>query len=219
DAFDAQTAYLLSIGEGEKSRIFKTVDGGQHWQLQYTNRNPKAFFDAMAFWDSMHGLSVSDPVDGRFLIISTSDGGATWKESPSDRMPKAIEREGAFAASGSCLIAGGNSYAWFGTGGGAARVFRTADRGVTWQVSPTPVRSDKPSAGIFSIAFRDDKHGVVVGGDYASESDAANNVATTADGGRTWTLVKTSVPAGFRSGVIWLQQAREFVAVGPSGTD
>src|SRR5262249_19249382 len=65
----------------------------------------------------------------------------------------------------------------------------------------------------------DDQHGVVVGGDYASESDAANNVATTADGGRTWTLVKTSVPAGFRSGVIWLQQAREFVAVGPSGTD
>src|SRR6476620_7961183 len=53
DAFDANTAYLLSIGEGEKSRIFKTVDAGQHWQLQFTNHNPRAFFDAMAFWDSM----------------------------------------------------------------------------------------------------------------------------------------------------------------------
>src|SRR5262245_32130334 len=51
EAFDAKNAYLLSIGEGEKSRIYKTGDGGQTWQLQFTNRNPKAFFDAMAFWD------------------------------------------------------------------------------------------------------------------------------------------------------------------------
>ena len=27
DAFDAETAYPLSIGEGEKSRIYKTADG------------------------------------------------------------------------------------------------------------------------------------------------------------------------------------------------
>src|SRR5262245_5708215 len=40
EAFDAETAYLLSIGEGERSRIYKTTDGGKHWQLQFTNRNP-----------------------------------------------------------------------------------------------------------------------------------------------------------------------------------
>src|SRR5262249_10160226 len=45
EAFDADTAYLLSIGEGEHSRIYKTIDGGEHWRLQFTNSNPKAFFD------------------------------------------------------------------------------------------------------------------------------------------------------------------------------
>src|SRR5687768_6954939 len=34
EAFDADTAYLLSIGEGERSRIYKTTDGGRHWRLQ-----------------------------------------------------------------------------------------------------------------------------------------------------------------------------------------
>ena len=31
-AFDAKTAYVLSIGPGEASRIFKTVDGGGTWR-------------------------------------------------------------------------------------------------------------------------------------------------------------------------------------------
>jgi len=219
DAFDAETAYLLSIGEGEKSRIFKTVDGGQHWQLQFTNHNPKAFFDAMAFWDSAHGFALSDPVNGRFLTISTSDGGMTWKENPADKMPAAVTNEGAFAASGSCVTVGARGNAWFGTGGGAARVFRSSDWGGTWQVSSTPIRCDKPSAGIFSIAFRDSKHGIVVGGDYASEKDASNNAAISSDGGRTWAPLKSAVPAGFRSGVSYLHKTREFLTAGPSGTD
>src|SRR5215813_738162 len=80
DAFDAKIAYLLSIGKGESSRIYKTTDGGKQWTLQFKNTNPEAFFDAMAFWDARHGIAMSDPVDGRFLIITTDDGGATWKQ-------------------------------------------------------------------------------------------------------------------------------------------
>ena len=77
DAFDADTAYLLAIGEGDKSRIYKTTDGGRTWALQFRNENPSAFFDAMAFWDRDHGIAMSDPVQGRFLVITTSDGGRT----------------------------------------------------------------------------------------------------------------------------------------------
>src|SRR5258708_10786769 len=92
-AFDANTAYILSIGEGEASRIYKTTDGGQHWDLQFTNHNPKAFFDAIAFWDVNNGLALSDPVDGHFIIIKTTDGGQTWKEIPSANMPAAVDQE------------------------------------------------------------------------------------------------------------------------------
>ena len=221
DAFDANTAYLLSIGEGERSRIYKTTDGGRHWALQFTNRHPKAFFDAMAFWDADHGVAVSDPVDGRFLIIKTTDGGATWQEVPPERLPPALTGEGAFAASGTCITVQGRNNAWIGTGGSAARVFRSTDGGNTWQVATTPILSGQPSAGIFSLAFKDANHGVAVGGDYKKEGEARDNVAITTDGGRTWKLVKGPLPGGYRSGVAYLPGTGTptLVAVGPSGSD
>src|SRR5262245_10983267 len=115
EAFDAETAYLLSIGEGERSRIYKTTDGGEHWRLQFTNRNPKAFFDALAFWDADRGVAVSDSVDGRFVIIKTTDGGTNWKEIPPEKLPPALAGEGAFAASGTCVITQGRNNVWIVT--------------------------------------------------------------------------------------------------------
>lgn len=221
DAFDENTAYLLSIGEGEKSRIYKTVDGGKSWKMQFKSNKPAAFFDAMAFWDRNHGIAVSDPVGGRFLIITTSDGGATWKEMPTEGMPLALAGEGAFAASGTCITVQGKNNVWFGTGGPeGARVFRSTDRGRTWQVVTTPVIKGK-TAGIFSIAFRDGRHGVAVGGNYQDESGAINNAAATDDGGRTWEAVKEHQPKGYRSCVVYARFANSYalLAVGPSGAD
>jgi photosystem II stability/assembly factor-like uncharacterized protein len=221
EAFDADTAYLLSIGTGAQSRIYKTHDGGRHWTLQFTNSNANAFFDAMAFWDWNHGIALSDPVDGHFLLVRTSDGGKTWQEVPATNLPAALPNEAAFAASGTCLTVQGNQHVWFATGGGAARVFRSADRGVTWSVASTPIRSDNASSGIFSIAFKDDKNGVIVGGDFRKENVASKHVATTTDGGRTWKLVESKLPKGFRSGVVYVTglASSTLIAVGPSGSD
>jgi photosystem II stability/assembly factor-like uncharacterized protein len=221
DAFDANTAYLLSIGEGEKSRIYKTVDGGLNWEQQFKSNRAESFFDAMAFWDRDHGIAVSDPVGGRFLIISTSDGGRTWKEMPAAGMPPALAGEGAFAASGTCITVEGKRNVWFGTGGpNGARVFRSSDGGRTWAVTKTPVISGK-AAGIFSITFWSARHGAVVGGDYTKEGEALNNAAITVDGGRTWTLLRGSIPGGYRSGVAVIPGAAgpTLVAVGPTGSD
>lgn len=217
DAFDAGTAYLLSIGEGDRSRIYKTNDGGKRWQLQFTNRNPKAFFDAMAFWDASRGVAVSDSVDGRFVIIKTADGGANWKEIPPEKLPPALANEGAFAASGTCVVTQGRNNVWIGTT--AARVLRSTDGGETWQVATTPIPSGRPSAGIFSIAFKDARNGVIVGGDYKQEGEARDNIAITSDGGRTWKLVKGPLPGGFRSGVAYAPGASMLVTVGPLGSD
>ncbi len=221
DAFTADVAYLLSIGEGEKSRIYKTFDGGLHWTLQFKNTRPTAFFDSMAFWDANHGIAVSDPVDGRFLIITTSDGGTTWKEMPPAGMPPALAGEGAFAASGTCIAVQGKRDVWFGTGGPeGARVFRSTDGGQNWAVAVTPMTSGK-AAGIFSLLFRDAKHGVIVGGDYTKEREVGNNAAWTSDGGKTWRLAESKRPNGYRSGVALVggTKGRGLVAVGPSGTD
>src|SRR6187549_2898594 len=47
DGIDSNTAYVLSIGSGNASRIYKTTDAGATWALQFTNQDPKGFFDAM----------------------------------------------------------------------------------------------------------------------------------------------------------------------------
>jgi len=221
EAFGAETAYLLSIGRGESSRIYKTSDGGKNWTLQFKNADPDVFLDAMAFWDAEHGLVLGDPVRGRFLILATDDGGKTWAPAPPEGMPPALPGEAAFAASGTCIAASGARHVWFGTGGAAARVFRSTDRGRTWSVAETPVTSGAESAGIFSVAFRDERHGVAVGGDYRRPEAAEKNAAVTDDGGRTWRLLEKSRPAGYRSGVAWARGrgAQALIAVGTSGAD
>ena len=73
-AVDGETAYLLSIGEGEQSRIYKTTDAGLTWALQYTNPEPEGFFDCMDFWDDEHGIAFSDSFGGAFFLITTGDG-------------------------------------------------------------------------------------------------------------------------------------------------
>jgi photosystem II stability/assembly factor-like uncharacterized protein len=221
-AADEHKAFLLSIGEGEKSRIYQTDDAGNTWALRFINHDPKGFLDAIAFWDADYGIALGDPVDGRFMILTTGDGGVNWKKSPSEYMPLAEKGEGAFAASGTCLVVQGDRHAWFGTGGAAiSRVFRTTDRGRAWTVHETPVAAANPSSGIFSLAFRDQNPGVAVGGDYKSPEQANRVVARTADGGRTWTLLRGPGPGGYRSGVAYVPGSAQptLVAVGPAGSD
>ncbi len=221
-AVNADTAYLLSIGGGDLSRIFKTIDGGTTWATLYVNQDPKGFLDAFAFWDADHGLALGDQIDGRFVILTTEDGGKTWGPIPPEGMPPALTGEGAFAASGTCLVVKGDDYAWFGTGGAkASRIFRSTDRGKTWTAHETPVMAGSMTSGIFSLAFDDADHGVAFGGDYKEPGRAGNLVALTSDGGRTWRLPKGEQPGEYRSAVAFVPgtQGRTLVAVGPTGSD
>jgi photosystem II stability/assembly factor-like uncharacterized protein len=220
DAIDDRTAYVLSIGAGATSRIYKTSDAGEHWDLQLANQDPKVFLDAMSFWDATHGIAVSDTIDGRFVIFMTDDG-RTWNRVPDDRLPAAQPNEGFFAASGTNIAVLAKDDVWIGTGAAAkARVLRSSDHGRTWKIAETPLLSG-PKSGIYSIAFRDDRHGVIVGGTYDKESEALDNCAVTSDGGATWTLIKERGLGGFRSVVAYLREAPtpSLVAVGPSGAD
>ena len=48
EAFGKTTAYLLSAGPGDASRIYKSIDGGESWTLQFKSADPAAFFLAPA---------------------------------------------------------------------------------------------------------------------------------------------------------------------------
>jgi photosystem II stability/assembly factor-like uncharacterized protein len=214
EAFDANTAYILSIGNGESSRIYKTTDGGKTWNPQFTNANPKAFFDAIACWDRNHCVAMSDPADRKFVLIQTKDGGKNWTPMDTSKMPEAKEGEAAFAASGTCLVTQGKNNLFLVTGGSDARVFRSNDRGVTWAVSETPIVKGTSGSGIFSIAMRDAMNGVIVGGNYEKPDEAKDNLASTNDGGKTWKL--GSGLSGYRSSVSY---SGSIIAGGTNGSD
>jgi photosystem II stability/assembly factor-like uncharacterized protein len=222
DAIDERTAWVLSIGPGDASRIYRTLDGGAHWESQFVNREPKAFYDGMAFWDAEHGLAISDSVDGRFVIIRTDNGGRTWSPVEPSGLPPALPGEGAFAASGTSVAVVGRDEAWIGTGASSqARVLRSRDRGRTWTVATTTLPAGA-SAGIFSIAFADAARGIIVGGDYKQEGNARDTVALSNDGGVSWRMIAAPGVSGFRSAVAWLPStgaASSVLAAGPNGSD
>jgi photosystem II stability/assembly factor-like uncharacterized protein len=220
-ALDARRAWLLSAGDADKgqARIYRTTDAGAHWSLVYATEQKGVFLDAIAFWDAQHGIAVSDPVDGHFFVVTTNDGGGSWTRVPPDRLPTALPGEAAFAASGSCLTVNGESDVWIGTGGGVtARVYRSGDRGRNWTVAETPIHAGSASSGIFSVAFRDGRHGVAVGGDYQMVRGGLPNVAISEDGGRSWRGARGPLPIGYLSAVTFVPGSSSLVAVGLAGT-
>jgi photosystem II stability/assembly factor-like uncharacterized protein len=196
--------------------VYTTSNGGRTWAETFRNDEPTAFYDCLTFLDRRHGLALSDPVGGKFRIIATSDGGRSWRVRPTTGMPDALTGEFAFAASGTCLVSAGGR-AWFATGGGAtARVFTSGNGGLSWSVTDSPVPSG-PTAGIYSLAFQDRRHGFAVGGDFSTPTVAPDGSAVTRDGGRTWTTSKV-VPGAYRSGAAWLRGSTA-ITVGPTGSD
>ena len=210
-------ASVLAIGPGEASRIYTTRNGGRTWTKAFVNHAPKAFYNCMDFWaGGRHGLAVSDPVRGKFRILRTSDGGMSWKVVSRRGMPRAVDGEFNFAASGTCLVTVGKKRAYMASGGAASRVFRTGDRGRTWKVTEAPIPASE-AGGVFSLAFRSVRAGVLVGGDFTAP-DAAPVSGLTRSAGRQWKT--TGRTHGYRSGVAYLPGHPDVViAVGPTGTD
>ncbi|MHC5063249.1 MAG: WD40/YVTN/BNR-like repeat-containing protein [Planctomycetota bacterium] len=218
-AFDSQRALLLSAGQ--PARIYGTKDGGSSFTLLYEHADPAAFFDAMAFWNQREGIAFSDPVQGKFLILRTSNGGENWWEVPSDQLVPPLASEAGFAASGTCAAVGPGRRAWIGTGGGAARVLRSVDGGRSWTAAATPLRQGMSSAGIFSLAFRDSRRGIAVGGNYQDPPNPEGNIAISDDGGASWRPITGPGPRGYRSCVAWVPQqgGNTVFAIGRSGSD
>ena len=76
---DERTAYLLSSGDGDKSRIDKTyatVDCTGLCSSQIPIRRGSS--DAIRFWNRRQGIVLGDPVDGQFVILTTEDAGEHW---------------------------------------------------------------------------------------------------------------------------------------------
>jgi hypothetical protein len=113
-------------------------------------------------------------------------------------------------------VTSGGRDAWFGSGGGASRVFHSRDGGFTWSVTDAPIPA-AASGGVFSLAFRGVRSGVMVGGDFTAPANGARASGFTRDGS-SWQ--PGGDLSGYRSGVDWVFGARStLIAVGPTGSD
>jgi photosystem II stability/assembly factor-like uncharacterized protein len=232
-AWDANTAIVMSSGPGDQSRLYKTTDGCSHWALLYTNPDKDGFWDAMVFAGnnpSENGWVLGDPVAGSFKILSFNTDG---KFSSGDvSAPSAPPGSGAFAASNSSLALNLRpgfpliSHVWFGAGGKAGAmvyVRKTRPAGwekyiTSWTAVHVPLASGTDAAGVFSLAFRDDQHGMAVGGDYTKPNESTGTAAWTADGGQHWAAA-AKPPHGYRSAVAWDAEVKAWIAAGTNGSD
>ena len=140
-AVNATTAYLLSIGNGNQSRIYKTTDAGANWTLQFTNQDPKGFYDCMSFWDANRGIVIGDALGTEIAMLTTTDGGAHWTRVNPETLPAAQAEEGSFAASGTCVVTRPGGRAWIvASNAGTASIRRR--RSVIARCAATPSTCD-----------------------------------------------------------------------------
>jgi len=205
-AFDENTAIVMSSGKGDLSRLYKTTDGCQTWKLLFTNPDKEGFWDAIKFRvytpfdeanaapksiSNQKGVLVGDPVDGNFAVFVTENAGDTWRlwnENDAKHPPKAAAGESLFAASNQAIVAPGSGGEFaFVTGGKDSRIYQPQrhdpfDAGGWDSLSSKALgfRSGA-SAGAFAIAARSDPKStyadfMVVGGDYL-KPDAPGSAA------------------------------------------
>lgn len=122
-AFDANTAIVMSSGKGDLSRLYKTTDGCATWKLVFTNPDPDGFWDAIVMVTRQTGTLIGDAVRGRrkaegagahdsafvFPTYHTVDGGETWSRDDGGMLSASVGRNGQpvesiFAASNSSLL-------------------------------------------------------------------------------------------------------------------
>jgi photosystem II stability/assembly factor-like uncharacterized protein len=163
-----------------KFELLLTNDG-QTWIPIPPAQLPPAVAGEGAFAASNSCLAVLSPNNGTAGELPVN-AGTNGQDTTSSRAEIGSEKNRALAPEGN------DPNLWFATGGSVARVFRSPDRGLSWQVFTTPILHGPDSAGIFSIAFRDSLHGVIAGGDYKHPDHDGPNLAFTSDGGITWTL-------------------------------
>jgi photosystem II stability/assembly factor-like uncharacterized protein len=241
-AFDTNTAIVMSSGPGDQSRLYKTTDGCQTWKLLFTNPDKEGFWDALQFVGKTNGTLLGDPVNGSFTVFVTSDGGQHWVRQKNKGLD-APSGAGAFAASNSNMFQQLAVYA-FGTGGASgAFVYRRIGtviclddcpkqdqnldgRKDTWDRMAVPAGGKNESSGIFSLATRTKAPGlpvsettvIAVGGDYKKPDEQSNTAAWSTDGGQHWQAAQTP-PHGYRSSVAYDPTQKLWITVGPNGTD
>lgn len=209
EAFNATTAVMMSVAE--PAYILKTVDAGETWEVVYENKTKGIFMDAMEFWNEQSGIVIGDPINGTFFIARTFDGGQTWRQIPIENCPASDSGEACFASSGTNVRTLGKDEACFVSGGLRSRLF------IRDEQIDLPILQGTQSTGANSVAVKNKKTFIVVGGDFTMKDSTEKNCCITNDGGKKWIAPKVA-PHGYRSCVEYVG-GNTWVCCGLNGVD
>ncbi|MCE2743715.1 MAG: glycoside hydrolase [Fluviicola sp.] len=172
-------------------------------------------------WDSvfLNGIDVSnniafmmgDPIQSIFSLYKYENN--KWERCVGNIA--ALEGEAGFSASGTNVQVLNDSTFIFVSGGSQSRYFKSNNKGKTWSSKLLPFEQGE-GIGAFSVCFKDDLTGVVVGGNYTQPNNKMKNAFYTKDGGKTWEI-STISPNGYRSAVHFKQGV--FYTCGTNGLD
>jgi photosystem II stability/assembly factor-like uncharacterized protein len=209
EAFDSKTAIIMGIDT--PAVILKTTDAGETWCLVFEDKTPGMFLDAMEFWNEESGIVIGDPINGRMFVARTFDGGKNWRGIPEINKPAVDSGEACFASSGTNIRKLNNAEAVFITGGMSSHVFIRENK------IDMPIIQGKESAGANSIAVKNRKTFIVVGGDFNTKDSTNKNCVITTDAGKSWTFPVVP-PHGYRSCIEYLGK-KKWISCGLNGVD
>ena len=209
EAFNETSAVIMGIAS--PAYILRTADGGDTWKVVYENNTKDMFLDAMEFWNEFSGIVIGDPIDGKFFIARTFDGGLNWKNIPSENYPIADSGEACFASSGTNVRKLNQQEAVFISGGLHSNLF-IRDKKIL-----LPILQGKQSTGANSVAVKNTKTLVVVGGDFTTKDSTEKNCFISTNGGKSW-IAPITPPHGYRSCVEYLSK-KNWISCGLNGID
>lgn len=200
---------VLLLNAGSPANMYKLNTYGYSCasSLIYSESGEKVFYDSMFIdiWTGF-GIVIGDPTEDCLSILLTEDSGKTWNKIPCANLPKTIDGEAAFAASDTNVKIV-NGVIFIISGGKKSRLFKSSDKGKTWEVFNTPIIQGEAMTGAFSMDFYNNKKGMIVGGNYEQQKDNSANKAFTKNGGKTWKLVSVNKSFGYASCVQFMPKS------------
>jgi hypothetical protein len=209
---DKNEHYLFFMQSDDESHVLREKwDGKEDSLLNFSHDGKPVFLDGIALQDSI-GFIIGDPVNGDFALFRTLNHGETWEECPG--IVKNNTNEAAYAASGTTNHIIDGDFV-FVSGGETTRFIWSSDLGVKWNSTNIPFESCK-TCGAYSLAFKNRKEMVAVGGDYTRPNESAKTCYYSIDGGLNWSESKNP-PSGYRSCAIFANGV--YYACGTNGID
>ncbi|MEZ5014770.1 MAG: YCF48-related protein [Chitinophagales bacterium] len=151
---------------GSDGQIFHTADYGKHWDLQL---NTPEYFRSVEFFDAATGFVGS--LYGK--LYKTMDGGENWYEI-TDSLPVPF--------SGICgmSVADSNTIYACGVWSSPAFIFKSTDRGHTWEY----INMSSYAYSLVDMQFTDALHGFATG--QSHDLSEGGIILYTEDGGVSW---------------------------------